>query len=143
MVLTFVVFNLIGYSAETNDFFKTKIKSGDGIITLFERYELDRSECNLNKFYELNDLKKGTSLFSHKLYYLPIKVFKYNGKSIRTTLKIEDIELAKEIQSYNEVLAKKGLKQKTYERNSPLWVPIHKLGCNEGSVSKSLKSTLL
>lgn len=133
LALFVFAFTLNASAAGFNEFYKTKIKSGDGIITLFDRYELERTSCNLQKFYELNDLTKGAALYSHKTYFLPIKVYKYNGKSIRTTLKIEDLELAKEIQTYNETLAKKGLKKKTYERNSPLWVPIHTMGCEETS----------
>jgi hypothetical protein len=44
--------------AENPYFFSVTAKPGDGIIILLNRYELDEFECNLDKFLELNRLKR-------------------------------------------------------------------------------------
>lgn len=122
----------LGLSAKSFQpyFHSVKIKSGDAISTLLARYELSANTCNVDKFYELNDMKRGAMLLAHKEYKLPIKVFYYNGKSIRSTLKMEDVDSALEIQKYNERLHKKGLRNSSFKDSRKLWVPYHKLGCD-------------
>lgn len=121
----------LGLSAKTfQPYYHTvKVKSGDAISTLLARYELSAHDCDVDKFYSLNDMKKGAKLLAHKEYKLPIKIYHYNGKSIRTTLKIDDVDMALEIQKFNERLHKKGLRKASFKDNRQLWVPYHKLGC--------------
>lgn len=115
---------------------KVKAKSGDALTTLLSKYDLDDQACNVKKFYELNKLKKSAKLFANKEYFLPIKVYKYNGKSIRTSLDIEDLELALNIQKYNESLLRKGLRSESFVSSKIIWVPSHLMGCNETMPSK-------
>ncbi|MFM2393669.1 MAG: hypothetical protein RLZZ546_1651 [Bacteroidota bacterium] len=119
---------------------KVKAKSGDALTTLLSKYDLDDQACNINKFYDLNKLKKGAKIYANKEYFLPIKVFKYNGKSIRTSLNIEDLELALDIQKYNESLLRKGLRTESFVTSKIIWVPSHLMGCNE-SMTEKIKSS--
>ena len=128
LVFALMVIVSTGFSADFKPYFhKVKAQNGDAISTLLNKYDLDGHDCNVNKFYELNKMKKGSKLFAQKEYFLPIKVFKYNGKSIRTTLSLDDINIALEIQAYNESLIKKGLRKESFEKSKKLWVPFHKL----------------
>ncbi|HRG22622.1 MAG TPA: hypothetical protein PLQ57_16395, partial [Saprospiraceae bacterium] len=92
MLVVGFTFTAVAASAGFQPYFHTvKAKNGDAISTLLSKYELSVHSCNTEKFYELNGIKRGAKLFAGKEYKLPIKVYQYNGKSIRTTLKIEDI----------------------------------------------------
>ncbi|MDZ4749084.1 MAG: hypothetical protein SH808_11405, partial [Saprospiraceae bacterium] len=43
-------------------FYSVIAKAGDGITILLNRYELDEYECNMNKFLEMNELKRKDQL---------------------------------------------------------------------------------
>lgn len=109
------------YSAEARD--------GDGIFTLLRRYDLLKHDCNLEKFYALNNLTQNDVLLKGKKYLLPIVVFNYNGTSIRSTIGINNWEKAKRIQAYNDNAHETGLKHGNYRTDKVLWVPHHELNC--------------
>jgi len=106
-----------------------QVKKGDGIQTLLSRYKLHQSTCNLDSFLALNDLGPTDYLILEKKYKLPLKVYTYNGGTIRATLDIDDYEKALRIQKYNEELVKQGVKAKSYKDDNALWVPYHELFC--------------
>jgi N-acetylmuramoyl-L-alanine amidase len=110
-------------------FHSIEAKAGDGIIILLNRYELDEHKCNLDKFLELNQLKATDFLIQGKDYKLPILIYKYNGKSIRSTLGIQDMETAKRIANYNRLIQNRSLRRTDYETSQVLWVPYHELNC--------------
>lgn len=64
-----------------------------------------------------------------KTYKLPIMLYTYNGKSIRTTTGINDLPWAQGIQRYNEVLHQSGIKAGDYRTDRELWVPYSRLRC--------------
>ena len=68
------------------DALPVKAKAGDGITVLLQRYKLIQNSDNLKRFYELNALNKSSLLIKDKTYKLPITVYKYNQKSIRSTI---------------------------------------------------------
>jgi N-acetylmuramoyl-L-alanine amidase len=119
------------FAADEPYFYSIKARSGDGIIILLNRYELDESECNVEKFLELNQLKKNDHLFEGRMYKLPVLIYDYNGKSIRSTLGISDLEKAKRIANYNRIVLNRNLRQTDYETSKILWVPYHELNCTE------------
>ena len=112
-------------------FFSTKAKPGDGITVLLNRYDLDEYKCNIEKFLELNSLELNDQLFEGKEYKLPVMIYDYNGRSIRTTLGIQDMEKAKRIANYNRIVLNRKLRQSDYESSKILWVPYHELNCAE------------
>lgn len=114
-------------------FYSFEAKPGDGIIVVLNRYELEEYDCNLEKFLELNKLKKTDYLIQGKEYKLPVLIYTYNGKSIRSTLGINDMETAKRIANYNRVVLNRSLRKADYESSRILWVPFHELNCPEGT----------
>ena len=143
MLVVGFTFTAVAASAGFQPYFHTvKAKSGDAISTLLSKYELSVHSCNTEKFYELNGIKRGAKLFAGKEYKLPIKVYKYNGKSIRSTLKMDDIKDALAIQEYNERIHKKGLRKASFQSSRLLWVPYHNLGCSEKMDETPAKSEL-
>ncbi|HEX5112639.1 MAG TPA: N-acetylmuramoyl-L-alanine amidase [Saprospiraceae bacterium] len=112
-------------------FFSVTAKSGDGIIVLLNRYELDEYDCNLDKFLELNKLAVDDYLMEGKEYKIPVMIYAYNGQSIRSTLGISDLEKAKRIANYNRLILNRNLRRSDYESSKILWVPYHELNCPE------------
>ncbi len=112
-------------------FFSTIAKAGDGITILLNRYELDEYSCNLDKFLELNQLKKSDPLLEGKEYKLPVFIYTYNGQSIRSTLGIDDMEKATRIANYNRIVLNRNLRRSDYKTSKILWVPYHELHCND------------
>lgn len=109
------------------DALPVKAKAGDGITVLLQRYKLIQNSDNLERFYELNGLNKSSLLIRDKTYKLPITVYKYNQKSIRSTIGLDNWEKAVRIKEYNEWLHSKGLRQTHFTESKLLWVPYHEL----------------
>ncbi|HKK75071.1 MAG TPA: N-acetylmuramoyl-L-alanine amidase [Saprospiraceae bacterium] len=110
-------------------YLETPAEPGDGIYRLMRRYQLDEYSCNFEKFYALNQLKSNAPLKAGKIYKLPIFVYTFNGSTIRSTIGIDDWDLALGIQRYNEDMLRDGLRQKSFKANRLLWVPFHTLNC--------------
>lgn len=104
---------------------------GDGVFSLLRRYGLDRNSCNHDEFYRLNKLGNNTALKVGKNYLLPVLLFTYNGKSIRSTVGIKDWERAVQIETYNDAMLKDGYRKSSFKSDKELWVPYHLLKCAE------------
>lgn len=103
-----------------------KAKKGDGITTVLVKYNLQVNKFNVDFFKENNktNLSGDIGLFVGKEYFLPIRIIKYDGKSIRSSLEINDFEFAKKIQSYNMNLFRKKIKNSDYKIDQEIWVPL-------------------
>ena len=110
-------------------FYETAALPGDGVFSMLRRYELDNHSCNHSKFYEINDLKKETQLMIGKTYALPIMIYKFNGKTIRSSVGINDWSTAKSIEDYNDRMLADGYRSKSFKDDKILWVPYHFLKC--------------
>ena len=115
---------------------------GDGIFSLLRRYSLDRNSCNLTEFYRLNKLKTNASLQVGQSYVLPVLLYTYNGKSIRSSLGIEDWERAVQIEAYNDSMLKDGFRKTSFKSDKVLWVPYHLLKCAEADIPAPESSDL-
>jgi len=131
LILVLSIFLIAGnaHGGSTPYFFSIVAKAGDGITILLNRYELDEYECNMDKFLELNHLKRTDHLMEGKEYKLPVMIYTYNGQSIRSSIGINDMELAKRIANYNRLILNRKLRQSDYESSKILWVPYHELNC--------------
>ncbi len=130
-LLCVCLWSLQAKDENTPYFFSVTAKAGDGITTLLNRYDLDEFPCNLDKFLELNGLKRNDFLLEGMKYKIPVLIYTYNGTSIRTTLGINDLEKAQRIANYNRLIMNRNLRRSTYEASKILWVPYHELNCGE------------
>ncbi len=118
----------------------------DKIGDLLKRFHLSDFECNKAKFLAINQLTAGIKILPGKIYKLPIAILKYNGKSIRTTMKIEDLYLAKRIQEFNSRAKTEKLRDDVFIISKKLWVPWHEFACpeevddDETAIEKIVKS---
>lgn len=104
-------------------------KSGDGIYSFLARFKVNTSQCNIDKFYELNQLNSKSQLKLDASYRLPIKIYSYNGKSIRSTINIDNYDNALKIQNYNIDILKEGIRKTDYRTSNILWVPHQYIEC--------------
>lgn len=128
-IVSFLLLTARMTAGEAPYFHTIEAKAGDGIEILLNRFELEEHDCNLEKFLELNGLKRNDYLVKGKEYKLPVLIYKYNGKSIRSTLGIDDMERAKRIANYNRLVLNRSLRKTDYESSRILWVPYHELNC--------------
>lgn len=120
---------LLSMASDPVGYLQITAESGDGIYSLMRRYQLDQYSCNFQKFYKLNDVKKNASLREGKKYYLPIFIYSFNGKNIRTSIGLDNWDVAVGIQKYNETMLEDGLRKKAFKQNRLLWVPFHTFNC--------------
>ena len=90
-LLSFCLFSASALPGNAPYFYSVVAKAGDGISILLNRYELDEYDCNMDKFLELNQLKRKDQLLEGKSYKLPVMIYQYNGQSIRSTIGINDM----------------------------------------------------
>lgn len=124
---------------EKERFHRTIAQNGDGVYSLLRRYQLLDSPCNLERFYEINQLKRNANLAKGKTYLLPILIYEYNRRSIRSTIGIDDWDLALRIQAYNKEMVRLGYRSQDYIDDSILWVPYHEMYCSEETKSSTVE----
>ena len=129
MILLGILFALPLSATEDLRFYKTAAAAGDGIYSLLRRYGLDRHACNFEQFYELNGLGKDAYLIAGREYFLPILIYTFNGRTIRSSIGIDDWNLAVRIQEYNERMKANKLREDAFRKSGVLWVPFHELNC--------------
>lgn len=118
-------------SAQDPYYFTAEPLEGEGIYAFMDRFNLNVSQCNFDKFYELNKLHSNDPLVLNKSYKLPVKIYTYNGTSIRSTIGNPDYENALNIQAYNLNLLANGIRSTDYRESNILWVPYQYLHCTD------------
>jgi len=118
--------------AWSQDYVNVIARPGEDAVSLLSWYKLHEYRCNFDEFYEINSLKPDTELKHNTVYKLPILLYRYNGKSIRTTIDDEDINKALRIKAYNEQMLEVRLMTTSFILNRALWVPIHEIKCKGG-----------
>jgi N-acetylmuramoyl-L-alanine amidase len=113
------------------EFLTVKATAGEDAALLLDRYGLYEFECNITQFFKINNLEEDYRLVAGKIYKLPILIAPYNGKSIRTTLGVDDWQVAKRIETYNKNTKAQGLREDNFIKSKDLWVPWHELECPE------------
>jgi N-acetylmuramoyl-L-alanine amidase len=131
LFLLLVAFEVAGTAA---NYFETKALPGDGIYSLLRRYKLVGYRCNFDQFYSINRMAKNSSLRVGKTYLLPIEVFAFDGRTIRSSIGQDDWNTAVEIRDYNRDLLSLGLISGAYETTKILLVPYHLLNCADQAV---------
>lgn len=132
--LFFAGLSMAFHHSEDGRFHRVPALSGDSIYRLLQRYQLEGHQCNHEQFYELNQLEPEAGLIAGRKYYIPVLIYRYNGKSIRSTLGIDGWEQALRIKHYNEAMLEEKLRRSTIAKSNILWVPYHELSCLEKKV---------
>jgi len=128
-------------AASVENYLIATAKSGDDALDLLDRYDLANYSCNVSQFLKINNLEDNR-LKSGSVYKIPVIVVVYNGKSIRTTLKIEDWKKAKRIEEYNKMAQRKALRPDYFIDNKRLWVPWHEINCTDSDLPKTAAASI-
>lgn len=115
--------------AQTYQYHEVPATSGDGAFSLLRRYQLADYPCNISKFFSLNKLSAKDGLKIGRYYKIPIILYKFNGKTIRSSIGKNDWTLAKNIERYNEEMLKNNNRKKDFRVDKKLWVPYHLYHC--------------
>ena len=109
--------------------------AGEDVPLLLQRYGLSDFSCNITQFFKINKLREDYRLKSGATYKLPLWVIPYNGKSIRSTLQLDNWQTAKRIETYNKNAQKSGLRSDDFLQSKKLWVPFHEIECEGTDVA--------
>lgn len=112
-------------------------KDGDGIYSLLRRYNLNNS-CDRAQFLKVNKLTKNSSISKHNKYELPVLIYQYDGKSIRSTIGNNDWNKAIRIKKYNDDLRASGARKSDYRTSKLLWVPYSEIYCDSETKSTAI-----
>ncbi len=108
--------------------FTATVQEGEGLFALLRRYALNNA-CNVDEFYRINEMERNDHLLKGKEYKLPVKIYPYNGRSIRSSINITEWDRAVKIKEYNEHILTKGVRKTHYSDSKILWVPHHLMAC--------------
>ncbi len=130
LILTFML-PLSSFQGKTSrQYLIAKLDRAMTVDELLTKYLLNEYDCNVQQFLKINNLSKRTTPLSKNAQYnLPIWVYDYNGKSIRTSISNDNLDIAKMVQSYNTDLLKNGVRKQTYQESKYLFVPYHVFNC--------------
>lgn len=109
-------------NAQNIDFLESELLPGEGAYSFLGRFGLPQTGEVVNRFQEINQMTSLT-LLKDRAYKLPVAVYQYNGKNIRTTINNADYDYAISIQQYNEKMVELGIKQADFRKDLVLWVP--------------------
>ncbi|MFZ1702779.1 MAG: N-acetylmuramoyl-L-alanine amidase [Saprospiraceae bacterium] len=126
-------------SVKASEYFSVTVEKGDNLTLLLKKYHLNVNTCNLELFLNINKIKNEQILIANRKYYIPVKIYRFDGKTIRSTIGISDYNLAKKIEDYNIELHKAGVRQTHYKQSNILWVPDEYISC-EGSSAPSTEN---
>jgi N-acetylmuramoyl-L-alanine amidase len=126
-------------AVDSENYHSTIAQEGEGVLALLRRHQLVDYPCNIDQFYKINGLKKTQYIVKGRTYLLPIIVYTYDGKSIRTTIGISDWDQAVRIQDFNNSLLANDVRTQSYANSKVLWVPYHELHCKK-EVERKLKA---
>ena len=129
-LVVFSTFVIAQRSPIIPEYHSAKAKNGDGVYSLLRRYNLSNQKCNVDHFYSINEMAPKEDLQKNRNYKLPVLIYRYNGKSIRTTLGIQDLQKAIRIKQYNEEVRRAKLRKNNFLVSKLLWVPYHELHCD-------------
>lgn len=124
---------IVGMASAEPYYHSVSVYEGEGSWSLLRRYSLDDHPCNIEHFYQLNGLSANDPLIRGQKYKIPVLIYGYDGKSIRSSIGNNDWDKAVRIQKYNERLLGDGLRKTHYTKSKILWVPYHEIHCTSPS----------
>lgn len=129
-----IISGILPVSGQSYNYLNCQPEQGDGAITLLKRYGIAGGDRNTNAFLKLNSLNRNDILMLGKSYRVPIRIYSYNGKSIRSTIGNDDWDMAVRIRDYNDGMHKAGIKPGDYRKDRVLWVPEEILDGHAGEI---------
>jgi N-acetylmuramoyl-L-alanine amidase len=134
--------NFAGQALAAQAWLETRALPKESAQELLQRFGLETSPTNWEKFASLNKIGKNDPLQTDATYILPIQKYVYNGKNIRTTIGISDFEQAKRIEAYNLELENLGVKSGSFKaEKGELWVAAHLTSTRPEKIDLAVRNT--
>lgn len=115
-------------------YLRVPLKKAMNITQLLTLYSLNKAICNQEKFLTLNKMTKlDAKLKVGATYILPILIYPFDGKTIRTSLHNNDLPLARRIDSFNKKLYELKLRAQTIQESKTVWVAFNELNCTKNA----------
>lgn len=107
------------------EYLSVKCKPGDGITILLKKYYLPITDFYINEFKDINKgkYKSNGELYLGVSYNLPIKIFNFDGNTIRSSTDINSYDYAKQIENYNLKLSRNKIIKHNFKKSKKLYVP--------------------
>jgi N-acetylmuramoyl-L-alanine amidase len=123
---------------QTQPYWQFRLTRNSTSSELLAKFQLDGYDCNAQEFQKINNLSsKNASLKNGQTVNLPVWIYKYNDKTIRSSIGTTDLDVAKTVQSYNAEMSKLGARNNTYQSSGLLLVPYHTLNCLSAKKGKT------
>jgi N-acetylmuramoyl-L-alanine amidase len=133
--------NFVGWALTAQTWLETQVLPKESAQELLQRFGLETSPTNWEKFASLNKVGKNDPLKAGATYILPIQKYVYNGKNIRTSIGISDFDQAKRIEAYNLELENLGVKSNPFKtENGELWVAAHLMSARPEKINLELRN---
>ncbi|MGK0387370.1 MAG: N-acetylmuramoyl-L-alanine amidase [Maribacter sp.] len=124
-------FSILLFAVDEPSYITIQPKSGDGIMSILRRYGLLENKCDKKQFYNINKLTKKSIIYTSKTYKLPLFIYEYDSKSIRSTIGDNNWNKAVRIRDLNKKLFDDKVKPTMFNKGKKiLWVPYSELYCN-------------
>ena len=68
------------------------------------------------EFYKINDLKNKSHLKVGRYYEIPVLLYTFNGKTIRSSIGVDNWTLAKKIEAYNDEMLTQGNREASFKK---------------------------
>jgi N-acetylmuramoyl-L-alanine amidase len=141
IILAVNTFSTLGAQDWKDNLLTARARSGDNVLSLLRRYGLSGYSCNIDFFCDRNNVTQRDRLQNNERYKLPICVAAYNGRSIMSTIEIDDWRKAERIKAFNNKALDQGLRPESFIDNRKLWIPIHELECESENTGETSSST--
>lgn len=141
IILAVNTFSTLGAQDWKDNLLTARARSGDNVLSLLRRYGLSGYSCNIDFFCDRNNVTQRDRLQNNERYKLPICVAAYNGRSIMSTIEIDDWRKAERIKAFNNKALDQGLRPESFIDNRKLWIPIHELECESDNAGETSSST--
>ena len=125
-------------NGQTPPYWQIRVTRNMTATELLTKFQLDGHDCSSQQFQKINNLSsKNADLKSGQTVNMPVWIYKYNDKTIRSSIGTTDLDVAKAVQSYNAEMSKIGLRNNTYQSSGLLLVPYYALNCNSSKKEKT------
>ena len=134
IIIIHILFNSVFFQTHAQIFVTAKPQPGAGIYGLLRTHQLPLTAPYRKKFRELNvdKLGSGSHLNLRQTYKMPIFIIPFNGNTIRSSIGMNDYQLAQKIEQYNQKAYQAGIKKHSFHHDRQLWVPYFDLTPTNG-----------
>jgi N-acetylmuramoyl-L-alanine amidase len=127
----------VAIAQKNQTYLEITAQASDNLTSLLHDYRVSDFECDVELFYEINHLSEKSRLKKGKNYLLPVVIYPFNDKNIRTSTGIKDLNAAKRIEKYNERMVAQGIKKANFKTDNEIWIPYHEVNCPNETIRTS------